>query len=174
MINENFELGGIDLANFDRAIEKTLIHEGGDKFTSDPNDRGGDTKFGISQRAYPELDIKSLTEKAAKEIYKRDYWDKVKADQINSQQVAENIFDTAVNMGVRTASLMAQEVLDIKPADGIIGPQSLEHINVASVDLFISKYTLLKVSHYVEICRKNKSQKKYLLGWMNRTLEGVV
>jgi len=162
------------VANFDNAINKTLLHEGGAKFTSDPNDRGGDTKFGISQRAYPELDIKNLTEEKAKQIYKRDYWNKVNADKIDSQLIAENIFDTAVNMGVRTASRMAQEVLEIEPADGIIGPQSLKHINDSPVDLFISKYTLHKVSHYVEICKKNKSQKKYLLGWMNRALDGVV
>ena len=162
------------MADFDEAIDKTLAHEGGDKFTSDPTDRGGDTKYGISKRAYPELDIKSLTQSKAKQIYKRDYWDKVKADQINSQLIAENIFDTAVNMGVRTASRMAQEVLDIEPTDGIIGPQSLKHINAVPVDMFISKYTLHKVAHYVEICKKNKSQKKYLLGWMNRALDGVV
>ena len=162
------------MANFEEAIVKTLVHEGGAKFTSDPKDRGGDTKFGISQRAYPELDIKNLTEETAKVIYKKDYWDKVKADNIDTQLIAENIFDTAVNMGVRTASRMAQEILSINPADGIIGPQSLKIINSASVDLFISKYTLQKVAHYVKICQKNKSQKKYLLGWMNRALEGVV
>ena len=162
------------MANFDSAIQKTLMHEGGSEFTSDPNDRGGDTKFGISQRAYPELDIKNLAEEKAKKIYKRDYWDKIRADQLDSQLIAENIFDTAVNMGVRTASRMAQEVLEIVPTDGIIGPQSLNYINDAPIDLFISKYTLQKVAHYVEICKKNKSQKKYLLGWMNRALGDVV
>ena len=162
------------MADFEEAIVKTLAHEGGAKFTSDPKDRGGDTKFGISQRAYPELDIKNLTEETAKAIYKKDYWDRTEADNIDSQLIAENIFDTAVNMGVRTASRMAQKILDINPADGIIGPQSLKIINSASVDLFISKYTLQKVSHYVKICQKNKSQKKYLLGWMNRALEDVV
>lgn len=56
-------------------------------------------KYGISQRSYPNVDIRNLTEQQAKAIYKRDYWDKVKADDINSQVIAENIFDTAVNMG---------------------------------------------------------------------------
>jgi len=161
------------MADFNKAIGKTLAHEGGAKFTDDPTDRGGATKYGISQRAYPDVDIRNLTEQQAQDIYKRDYWDRIRADEITSQAIAENIFDTAVNMGVRTASRLAQVALDIEPADGIIGSQSLKTINAADESLFIASYTIAKIARYAYICNRNKSQKKYLLGWINRALGGV-
>src|SRR5262245_64575336 len=101
------------MAAFEPAVAKTLIREGGSRFTDDPNDHGGATKYGISQRAYPNVDIRNLTEDQAKAIYKRDYWDKVGGDSIASQLVAENIFDTAVNMGVTTAVKLVQMTLGV-------------------------------------------------------------
>lgn len=158
------------MADFEKAIVKTLAHEGGAKFTEDPNDRGGATKYGISQRSYPNLDIKNLTEKEARAIYKRDFWDRIRGDEIESQVIAENLFDTCVNMGVRTGSRLAQIALNITPADGIIGSASLEHINAASEAEFISNYTIAKIARYAHICNKDKTQSRYLLGWINRTL----
>ena len=106
------------MANFDKAIERVLINEGG--YVNDPNDAGGETKYGISKRAYPGVDIKNLTTDEAKAIYKKDYWDKIKGDNINSDEIAYEIFDTAVNMGVRTSSKIAQMVVGAYP-DGFIG-----------------------------------------------------
>jgi hypothetical protein len=60
--------------HFERAVAFVLRHEGG--YVNDPRDPGGETKYGISKRAYPRLDIKGLTEADAKEIYRRDYWEK--------------------------------------------------------------------------------------------------
>lgn len=161
------------MADFDVAVSKTIIHEGGARITDDPDDSGGLTKYGISQRSYPNVDIRALTEKQAKDIYKRDYWDKVKADDINSQAVAENLFDTAVNMGPRTASRLAQIALDLQPVDGIIGNQSLGALNAKNEETFIAEYTIAKIARYAHICNRNKSQKKYLLGWINRALGGM-
>ena len=161
------------MADFNAAIGKTLAHEGGAKFTDDPSDRGGATKYGISQRAYPDLGIRSLTEQQARDIYKRDYWDRVRADDIASQAVAASIFDTAVNMGARTASRLAQVSAGVEPADGIIGSQSLKTINAADESLFLSRYTIAKIARYTYICNKDRSQKKYLLGWLNRVLGGT-
>ncbi len=161
------------MADFNKAIDKTLAHEGGAKFTDDPIDRGGATKYGVSQRAYPNVDIRNLTEQQARDIYRRDYWDRIRADEISSQAIAENIFDTAVNMGVRTASRLAQVALDIEPADGIVGSQSLKTINATDESSFIANYTIGKIARYTYICNRNESQKKYLLGWINRALGGV-
>jgi len=158
------------MANFDLAIDKTLAHEGGSTLTNDANDRGGATKYGISQKSYPDVDIPGLTETQAKEIYQRDYWDRVRADDIHSQTIAENIFDTCVNMGVRSGSRLAQSALNIDPADGIIGSQSLQIINAADEKLFSAKFALAKMQRYADICTADSSQKKYLLGWLNRTL----
>jgi len=161
------------MADFNTAIIKTLVHEGGDTFTNDTTDRGGATKYGISEKAYPDLDIRNLTEDQAKAIYKQDYWDRVRGDDIQSQMIAETIFDVCVNMGVAGGSKLAQKTLKIEPADGIIGPQSLAVINAADEDLFVAKFALAKIQRYTEICRADESQKKYLLGWLNRTLDST-
>jgi lysozyme family protein len=94
----------------------------------------------------------------------------VQGDEIANQYVAENIFDTAVNMGVRTASKLVQITLDVKPADGIIGPQTLKAINQANPEMFLAKFTLAKIARYANICNRNKSSRKFLLGWINRAL----
>lgn len=161
------------MADFNQAINKTLKHEGGDTFTYDATDRGGATKYGISQKAYPDVDIQNLTEIQAKEIYQRDYWNRVRGDDINSQTVAENIFDACVNMGVGGGSKLVQTSLGIDPADGIIGSQSLQVINSADEELFLAKFALAKMRRYAELCTADSSQKKYLLGWLNRTLENT-
>ncbi len=158
------------MANFNEAIVKTLAREGGAKYTDDPNDPGGATKYGISQRAYPNIDIKNLTEQQAREIYKRDYWDRIRGDEIEDQLIAENIFDTAVNMGVRTASRLAQLAADIDIVDGIIGSKSLEKLNAVSRELFLAKFTIVKIARYANICNKRPASRKYLLGWINRAL----
>ena len=161
------------MADFTAAIVKTLAHEGGDTLTNDAHDHGGTTKFGISQKAYPQLDIANLSEDQAKDIYRRDYWNRIHGDDIRSQIVAETIFDACVNMGVAGGSRLAQKTLVIEPADGIIGRQSLAAINAANEDLFIAKFALAKIQRYAEICQADSSQKKYLLGWLNRTLSGT-
>lgn len=158
------------MADFTQAITKTLVHEGGDTFTDDQTDHGGATRYGISQNAYPDLDIQNLTEDQAKDIYRRDYWMRMRGDDIDSQAVAENIFDACVNMGVHGGSKLAQLSLGIEPADGIIGSQSLGVINGADEELFLAKFALAKMQRYADICAADSSQKKYLLGWLNRTL----
>ncbi|MBX9704855.1 MAG: hypothetical protein K5Q00_01255 [Gammaproteobacteria bacterium] len=166
-------MGDLIVANFTDAIVKTLAKEGGAKFTDIANDRGGATKFGISQRAYPALDIKNLTEQQAREIYKRDYWDRIGGDDIKSQIVAENIFDASVNMGIRTASRLVQVVINVDPADGVIGSVTLAAINAQDEKHFILYFTLAKISRYADICRRDRAQSKFLLGWVNRALGGL-
>lgn len=160
------------MADFNAAIVKTLAKEGGSKITDILNDYGGLTRYGISQRAYPALDILNLTEQQARDIYKRDYWDKVSGDRITNQIVAENLLDTAVNMGPRTASRLAQSCLNIEPADGVIGEASLVKINGVTPEYFLMSYSLAKIARYASICNKDKTQNKFLLGWINRALGG--
>src|SRR5574343_326744 len=65
---------------FDQAFDRLIGHEGG--YVFDPHDPGGETKFGISKRAYPALDIAALTLADAKAIYRRDYWDGAQCDRL--------------------------------------------------------------------------------------------
>lgn len=91
--------------NFDIAFDRLIGHEGG--YTSGGNDPGGETKWGISKRAYPKLDIKSLTREQAKEIYRIDYWGMIGAPAL-SPAIAYQVFDCAVNSGVETALRMLE------------------------------------------------------------------
>lgn len=106
--------------NFDKAFEIIIGHEGG--YVNDHRDPGGETKYGISKRAYPAVDIYNLTLDQAKLIYKRDYWDAVDAESIPG--VARlMVFDCAVNCGVTTARKLLQRAVGTKD-DGIIGPKT--------------------------------------------------
>ena len=155
------------MADFNEAVEKTLVNEGG--YVFDKDDRGGETNFGISKRAYPNVDIKNLTIAGAKEIYKRDYWDRVRGDEIKSQKVAFELFDTAVNMGVRTSSKLIQGCVRVTP-DGAIGIKSLEAINATNEEILLLRFKLAKIARYTYLAKKRPENRKFLLGWINRTL----
>lgn len=161
------------MADFDPAVSKTIAREGGSRYTETPGDTGGATKYGISKRAYPQLDIANITEQQAREIYRTDYWDAVRGDDLRAQLVAENLFDTAVNMGTGRALKLAQLALGSKPADGRMTPALLAAINAAEPERFVADLTLAKVARYVGLCNNNRGQSKFLLGWLNRALGGM-
>ena len=92
---------GDDEGDFDDAFRFILRHEGG--YSNYPEDPGGETKFGISKRAYPNLDISSLKLHEAKEIYRRDYWNASGADELPFPLNVAH-FDTAVNCGIAKAN----------------------------------------------------------------------
>lgn len=83
-------------ANFDKAFVIVVGIEGG--LVDDPADPGGLTKFGISKRRYPDLDIRNLTVEQAKAIYLRDYWNTHNLDKLEYGK-ALLVFDCAVNGG---------------------------------------------------------------------------
>jgi len=155
------------MAQFEKAITKVLKSEGG--YVNDPKDKGGETNFGISKRAYPNEDIKNLTVQRAKELYKRDYWDAIKGDDIVSNEVAYELFDTAVNMGSRTSVKIAQLCLGVE-ADGVIGAKTVTALNLMEPETFILKFKMAKIARYVYICKKNPDNKKFFFGWINRVM----
>ena len=103
-------------------IKMVLKHEGG--YVNHPSDPGGETKYGISKRAYPDVDIAGLTEEDAEEIYRDDYWCRIKGDDLPAG-VACVVMDYAVNSGISRASKALQAACGIKNGDGIIGPHTL-------------------------------------------------
>ena len=94
---------------FEKAVDYVLANEGG--YVFDKNDPGGETKYGISQRAYPSLNIKALSLDEAKKIYYCDYWLKGKFEQISDKNVATQVFDLSVNLGIRPATIVLQRAL---------------------------------------------------------------
>lgn len=107
--------------NFDQAFARVIGHEGG--YVNNLRDPGGETKFGISKRAYPAVDIANLTLEAAKEIYRRDYWARAMCDQL-PPGVAFDLFDAAVNSGIGQAIRFLQRAAGVAD-DGQVGPLTL-------------------------------------------------
>jgi lysozyme family protein len=106
--------------SWDNVFNRLIGHEG--EYSNDPNDPGGETKWGISKRAYPHLDIKNLTREAAKDIYYRDFWLAIDAEDL-PDGVAFQLFDFAINSGIGTAIRHFQRALGVAD-DGNWGPIS--------------------------------------------------
>lgn len=104
---------------FDIAVDRLLGHEG--NYVNNPNDPGGETKFGISKRSYPKLDIRNLTREDAIAIYKRDFWDPISLSVPDS--VKYQMFDFAVNSGIDNAIRALQRAIGVSD-DGHWGPIS--------------------------------------------------
>jgi len=90
-------------AVFRVAVDITLEHEGG--YILDPDDPGGETRFGISKRSYPDIDIADLTREDARKIYFLDFWCAPKFDRLAliAPDLAIRLFDLGVNCGPQTA-----------------------------------------------------------------------
>jgi len=138
---------------FQLALTFSLRWEGGEKYTNDPVDPGGETKYGISKRAYPDVDIKSLTLAEASLLYKRDYWDKLGCDFME-KKLAIAAFDCAVNCGVgRTKTWLAE--LNEK-----------EKVEVVKRS---DKWLLQRrIQYYKILVEKKPALNKYIKGWCNR------
>lgn len=106
--------------NFDLAFDRLMGHEGG--YVNDPNDPGGETKWGVSKRSYPSLNIKDLTKDDAKAIYRRDFWDRIHGDKLHDG-VAYQLADFAYHSGIETALRNYQRSLGVAD-DGNWGPVS--------------------------------------------------
>ena len=156
---------------FRQAVEVVLRHEGG--YVNDPADPGGETKFGISKRQYPDLDIASLTREQAIEIYRRDWWDKYGYGRLASSAIATKVFDLSVNVGPRRAHEMLQRALHAVDrqdvvVDGIIGPQTISAANAAPPDALLAAIRAEAAAHYRQLIERNPNLKKYERGWMRR------
>ena len=109
---------------FDECFEKLIGHEGG--HVNNPKDPGGETKFGISKRAYPTLNIADLTLEDAKAIYKRDYWARAQCDRL-PPALAFQVFDGAVNSGIGTSIRWLQAAAGVAQ-DGVVGPMTIRAV----------------------------------------------
>ena len=107
--------------SFDKAFALTVGVEGG--YVNDPADPGGETKFGISKRAHPDVDIKMLSLEKAKEIYQREYWSPAVCDKM-PERVGHLVFDCAVHHGVQVATKLLQRAVKVAD-DGVFGRQTL-------------------------------------------------
>lgn len=149
--------------SFSKAIPLILKHEGG--YVHDKFDPGGETKYGISKRAYPNEDIKNLTEERAKLLYMKDYWKPLRCDSL-PYGVAVCVFDFGVNSGTSRAVKALQSALGVK-ADGLIGPLTLEKANQLPEREIIEKITIERIAFYMSLTNWGR----YGKGWLRRAIE---
>lgn len=147
------------------ALDWILEAEGG--FSDDPDDSGGMTKFGISHKAYPALDIANLTKEEAGRIYQRDYWDAVKAGEM-PESIALAVFDGAVISGPVASVRWLQTIMDVN-VDGVVGAETLRAVWAREVTgQTLVSYLARRAVHFAEITRQRVSQRKYERGWYLR------
>jgi len=146
--------------NRDLAIDAVLAHEGG--YVDDPNDPGGATKYGISNRVYSDVDISKLTKDDARDIYLNDYWHKMRCDELPSG-LDLLVFDAAVNQGAGTAAIMLQQAIGAR-VDGIIGPRTMDRAQLGNPEPAIRELVALRGVRY----GNTATFPRFGLGWMRR------
>lgn len=159
------------MGQFEEHATKVLTFEGG--LVDNPRDPGGITKYGISLRAYPHLGtsgIKNLTKDEALEIYRRDYWDPIRGDDIGelSPRLALVVFDTAVHSGTVQAAKLLQsalgEIEKVPHPDGIIGSQTLAALKLVNCERLAVNFLADRALFLTSL----KASEEFHRGWMRR------
>ncbi|OCL26565.1 secretion activating protein [Orenia metallireducens] len=164
--------------HFEKAFQKVLRFEG--KYSDDEDDYGGKTKYGISKSVARKNgyqgDMKALSLNQAKEIYYQNYWINLNYHEIEHIDIAIECFEQAVNIGPKRATsnlqraynLLATEEITV---DGIVGPNTLSGVNNSPyIFELLQLLNILQGERYISICEADNSQKKFIRGWLKRTL----
>lgn len=161
---------------FLRAIEVVLRHEVGNApnggYVNDPADPGGETKWGISKRSYPHLDIRNLSREDAYAIYYADWWCRYRIREIEDEQIATKVLDMAVLMGPDDAGRYLQISLNALGAglkvDGVIGSKTVGAANAADSRLVLPILRALAAMHFYNEVARWPASAKFLEGWLKR------
>lgn len=152
--------------NFYEAFDRLISNEGG--YVNNPADPGGETKFGISKRSYPTVDIKNLTREQAKAIYLRDFWLRGEMDQFDGA-IAFQVFDAAVNHGIETAIRLLQRAAGVAD-DGHIGPVTVAAIKAQSV----TDMLMLFLAYRIKFWAKLSTWDTFGRGWAVRAADDLI
>lgn len=146
--------------NFSKALDFVLAREGG--YSNDPDDRGGATKYGISSKAYPDVDIKNLTIAAATAIYHKDYWDANWCDQM-PYWAGFAVFDTAVQMGRHHAVICLQKTANLRD-DGKLSAELIRTIKHLDPHEGLADYLSYRLVRYANLA----GWPRFGRGWARR------
>lgn len=161
---------------FEHNVAKVLDREGG--YVNHPNDRGGPTNFGITQRVYGAWlaskgqqyrQVRDITKEEARQIYYDLYWKNSKAEALPAN-IQDVHFDAAVNHGVRRAALLLQAAA-AATQDGVIGPKTLAAVEAMDKDLLLMRYLVMRYRFYGDIIKRDRSQIPFITGWLDRVRE---
>lgn len=144
---------------FDEAFDRLIGHEGGYVFNA--RDPGGETKFGISKRSYPSLNIARLDRDTAKAIYRKDFWDPLGENA--HPAIKFQTFDFAVNSGIQTAIRKLQRAIGVAD-DGHFGPLS----RAALHSLPVSDVLLRYLAERLEFITSLSTWDTFGRGWARR------
>lgn len=148
---------------FETAVRIIMELEGGYSF--DSQDPGGETHYGISKRAYPNLDIKNLTPLEAQAIYRRDYWNQIHCDHL-PRELRLAVFDGAVNQGILGTAKRLQRAARVVE-DGVIGPRTLDRLYKMNRWLLMVNFMSERALGYAKL----QHFPRYGRGWMRRLFD---
>ena len=188
------------MADFLIAFREIMLLEGG--YANNPGDRGKETYRGVSRAMNPSwsgwvivdelrheprfpknLDNNVELQLMVQMFYRLQYWNALWLDKISSQQVANEIFDIAVNMGQRSAAEILQRSVNLMnnnqhlfpnlKVDGRIGTLSAKAVNnicmmKANHDTFLKVLNVFQGWKYISLCEKDETQEEFFIGWMRR------
>lgn len=187
------------MADFKKAFKHTMHIEGG--YVDDPDDAGGETYRGIARRFHPNWEGWKIIDGLKKSgnfprclyidknlnalheaFYKQMFWDRFQGDSISVQEIAEEMFDTGVNMNVTRAVKFLQRGLNYlnrngklfpdMADDGKLGPTTLKNLKLYlekdSPNMLLKIMNVLQAQHYLNYMSKSPTQEKYCRGWFRR------
>lgn len=158
----------------------TLVKWEGSEYEDVEGDSGGPTKYGVILSEWvksgydkdgdgdiDKFDLMKINADDAIKIAKTHYWDKLKADQINNQSVAEILVDSAYNQGIGFTIPMIQKIIGVN-ADGIVGNGTLTSINSNDPKSLFDKIKKARLDRYDWIVKTYPKNQKFYKGWINR------
>lgn len=167
------------MSSFERSFAY-LIKDEGTKFTDDPRDAGGATKFGVTKKSYEswlgrgveKVDIMNLTLEDAGKFYAERYWAPLSCGEIGSQAVATCLFDSGVLYGISTCAMLAQKALNrcgfLVTVDASIGPSSVDALNSVKDDAFLKAFSDLLLERIDGIIKLRPEDEAFRKGWTAR------
>jgi len=162
-----------------KIIANTVEREGG--YVNHEDDRGGATKYGITERVARQYgyegDMRDLPLETAVEIYKKRYWEPIRLGKIKNEIMQELMFDAAVNHGLEWAVRIGQRAYNALNKntiveDGLVGPQTIKALNNEEYQQDLCFwYLIVRGTYFYDIAKATSSQKTFIRGWGNRLEE---
>ena len=163
------------MADFKIAIANVFSPENeGSDYTDDPNDAGGETKYGVSKAAFPDVDIANLTYDLAAQIWLDNFWTPNRVGEIVNQELANKLLNMIGNSNPRVVVRQFQTAINIcggsLNVDGLIGTATIDTANSCNYRWLLSVFKNIRIEYYIELVDRDPNKIRYLKGWVARAL----